>query len=120
MGKALTVIGNVNRIAEMVGHAGDNAISGHFQDQGVKISPEFELATSDMLIQFAKKSLGIASVVRDFAKSGIATGELFELQFAKKIPPREFCVVLNDRVPMTAAAEALLNFLDDAKDKTHK
>lgn len=86
----------------------------------VKISPEFELATSDMLIQFAKKSLGIASVVRDFAKSGIATGELFELQFDKKIPPREFCVVLNDRVPMTAAAEALLNFLDDAKDKTHK
>ena len=35
--------------------------------EGVVIHPEIELATSDMLIQFAKRSLGIANVVRDLS-----------------------------------------------------
>ena len=47
--------------------------------EGVVIHPEIELATSDMLIQFAKRSLGIANVVRDFAQEEIdkaGTGDL--------------------------------------------
>ena len=38
----------------------------------VTIRPEFELATSDMLIQFAVRNLGIASVVRNFAEEHLA------------------------------------------------
>ena len=45
----------------------------------VTIRPEFELATSDMLIQFAVRNLGIASVVRNFAEEHLTEGDLFEL-----------------------------------------
>lgn len=86
-------------------------VEDFLMEQGVVIHPEFELATSDMLIQFAKRSLGIASVVRDFALEGIENGELFQLEFNKKIPARQFCIVSDDRVPLTAAAEKLLDFL---------
>ena len=75
------------------------------------IHPEIELATSDMLIQFAKRSLGIANVVRDFAQEEIEKGELFQIIFNKKIPARQFCIVSDDRVPLTAAAEKLLELL---------
>lgn len=64
MGKALTVIGNVNRIAEMVDHAGDNAIAGHFQDQGVKITPEFVRAIRTEMDEFSKKAVSKESTAK--------------------------------------------------------
>ncbi len=81
------------------------------QEHHVSVNPEFELPTSDMLIQFAKRGLGVASVVKDFAAEAIAKGELFQVVFNKPIPKREFCIVIDDRVPMTAAARKMLDFL---------
>lgn len=86
-------------------------VEDFLQENQVKIEPEFELPTSDMLIQFAKRGLGVASVVKDFAKEAIEQGELFQLRFNKTIPKRDFCIVLNDRVPLTAAARKMLDFL---------
>ena len=77
----------------------------------VVLQPEFELATSDMIVQFATRNLGIGCVVADFAKRGIEEGELFALQFDKKIPKREICVVNDMRIPMSAAATKLLETL---------
>ena len=57
VGKTLTIVGNINRIAEMVPHAGDNAISGHFKDQGVDISPEFVRAIRTEFNAFEKKAV---------------------------------------------------------------
>lgn len=81
------------------------------ESQGVCIKPEFELATSDMLIQFAIRNLGIASVVSDFAEEYIKNGELFQLEFETEIPGREFCIVSDERIPMSAAAAKLLDYL---------
>lgn len=79
---------------------------------GVVTNPEFELATSDMLVQFAMRNLGIASVVEDFAAEGLARGELFQLKFEEEIPPREICIVRNERIPVSAAAKRLLDTLE--------
>lgn len=38
------------------------------KESGVLVHPEIELATSDMIVQFAKRNLGVASVVYDFAR----------------------------------------------------
>lgn len=86
-------------------------VAEFLEKEHVMLQPEFELATSDMLIQFAKRSLGIASVVEDFAKQAIEEGELFELQFDKEIPKREFCIVYNDKIPMSTAAGKLFQTL---------
>ena len=79
---------------------------------GVVTNPEFELATSDMLVQFSMRNLGIASVVEDFAAEGLARGELFQLKFEEEIPPREICIVRNERIPVSAAAKRLLDTLE--------
>lgn len=79
--------------------------------ENVQLTPEFELATSDMLIQFAVRNLGIASVVEDFAAEHIKSGELFRLTFEKELPKRKFCIVSNERIPTPAAASTLLQYL---------
>lgn len=86
------------------------------RDKEVTLRPEFELATSDMLLQFAVRNLGVASVVYDFADEYIRNGELFQLQFAEEIPKRQFCIVLDERIPMSAAATKLLQYLLEQKN----
>lgn len=80
-------------------------------DRGVVLNPEFELATSDIIVQFAIRNLGIASVVRDFASKYIERGELFELKFTKAIPKRSFCVISDSNSPLSSAAQKIINMI---------
>ncbi|MDE7269210.1 MAG: LysR family transcriptional regulator, partial [Acetatifactor sp.] len=72
-----------------------------------QIQPEFELATSDMIVQFALRSLGVGCVVRDFAAEYLESGVLFALRFNKILPKRKFCVVRSTKMPLSAAAGRL-------------
>lgn len=87
-----------------------------FEQNMVRIAPEFELATSDMIVQFALRNLGIGSIMRDFAAESIAAGRLFELRFNKMIPKRHFCVVTDKMQMMSAAARNLLEIILDTAD----
>ena len=82
----------------------------------VQIRPEFELATSDMIVQFALRNLGVGCVVRDFAQEYLEDGRLFELRFNMIIPKRHFCVVTNPKYPVSAAARHLLDLFSPAMD----
>lgn len=82
-------------------------IDTYLEKNGVQIQPEFELATSNMIVQFALRNLGVGCVVRDFAKDSLESGTLFELRFNKMIPKRHFCLVRSTKVPMPGAAEKL-------------
>lgn len=66
-------------------------------ENNVSVMPEFELATSDMIVQFALRNLGVGCVVRDFAKDYLDNGQLFELRFNKMIPKRQFCVAYSNK-----------------------
>lgn len=78
---------------------------------GVEMHPEFELATSDMIVQFALRNLGIGSVMKEFANDELESGRLFELRFNKIIPKRQICVVTETRLPASRAAKELLSML---------
>lgn len=86
------------------------------EKNGVVMNPEFELATSDMIVQFTLRNLGVGCVVKDFAEEELESGKLFELRFNKIIPKRHFCVVTDSRNPLSAAGRALLALIEgDAK-----
>ena len=83
----------------------------YLAQNGIALQPEFELATSDMIVQFALRSLGVGCVVRDFAAEYLESGQLFELRFNKMIPKRNFCVVQSKRNLLPAAARELLGVM---------
>lgn len=85
------------------------------RENHVEIHPEFELATSEMIVQFALRNLGVGCVVRDFAREYLDGGQLFELRFNKIIPKRHFCVVTDKKNPMSAAAENLLRLFHEQR-----
>ena len=86
-------------------------MDSYLREWGVEIAPEFELATSDMIVQFALRNLGVGCVVRDFAQPHIDSGQLFELRFNHMIPKRSFCVVRSTRMAMSGAARRLTEIM---------
>lgn len=88
-----------------------NNMNRFLQKNHVEVKPEFELATSDMIVQFALRNLGVGCVVRDFAQEYLDAGQLFELRFNKIIPKRHFCVVTDTKNPISAAARNMLELV---------
>ena len=86
-------------------------IDDFMRENGVELTPEFELATSDMIVQFALRNLGIGCVVREFAEPFLESGKLFELRFNTIIPRRHFCVARAKNNLMSTAAANLFRML---------
>lgn len=82
---------------------------------GVELTPEFELATSDMIVQFACRGLGVGNVVRDFAQEQMEKGQLFEVKFESAIPRRHFCVVTAKDGYLSVAARKLLELMEEPR-----
>ncbi|MEG1848405.1 MAG: LysR family transcriptional regulator [Lachnospiraceae bacterium] len=80
---------------------------------GVEIHPEFELATSDMIVQFTLRNLGVGSVRKEFAKEHLESGKLFALRFNKIIPKRHFCVVTDGNSSLSTSARKLMDLIQE-------
>lgn len=79
----------------------------------VQVQPEFELSTSDMIVQFALRNLGVGCVVKDFAKDELERGKLAELRLKEKLPARNFYVVTDEKNPLSLAAARLLEMVEE-------
>ena len=92
-----------------------NYIDKFLSSHNVNIQPEFELSTSDMIVQFTLRNLGVGCVVKDFAKEYLDSGVLFELRFNSMIPKRNICVITDQTRPLSLAATQLLKLIEPHK-----
>lgn len=81
-----------------------------FASRHTVLSPEFELATSDLIVRFAERNLGIGCVVEDFAADALREHRVWELPLEEPLPPRRICVALGDG-PVSPAARQLLDLI---------
>lgn len=77
--------------------------------------PAIELATSDLLLEFAVRGIGISSIVEDFALDAIHRGQVIRLPMEEEIPPRRFFVAHLRRMPMSAAARRMMDRLEEVR-----
>ena len=90
------------------------------EENGVALNPEFELATSDMIVQFALRNMGIGCVMREFAEEYLGAGKLFALRFHKIIPRRHFCIVTDGKNPLSAEGRKLLDLIPAGNEEAKK
>jgi LysR family transcriptional regulator, cyn operon transcriptional activator len=83
-------------------------IEDHVRKYSLTLNPEIELATSDLLVEFARKGFGISCVVRNFAQEDIEKSNLFEIQLKDAIPPRQIGIVTLKDAPLSAAAKKFI------------
>ena len=87
----------------------------YLEERGVKLAPEFELATSDMIVQFAVRNMGVGCVVEDFAREKMEQGQLFCLEFESQMPDRHMCIAADKKSAVSPAGRKLLDMLLEEK-----
>lgn len=83
-----------------------------FLRQGIALAPEIELASYDLLLEFARISLGIACVVEEFSKKELENGNVFQLKLSTPLPGRSIGYVCLKGVSLTSPAARLLESME--------
>ncbi|MDQ0216834.1 DNA-binding transcriptional LysR family regulator [Oikeobacillus pervagus] len=86
-------------------------VENYMISKGVKISPEFELGSHDLLLEFARINLGIACVTREFSEDYLNQGLLYEVQLQEQIPKRSIGVCFLKSVPLSPASTRFVEML---------
>ena len=84
-----------------------------FAAQGLKLLPEVELNSNDLLIDLARIGLGIA-FIPDFCLPD-DDPDLFKLTMSEVFPSRQLVVGYNDKLPISEAAKYFIESLNEDK-----
>lgn len=88
-------------------------VEKYILSKGVKITPEIELGSHDLLLEFAKINLGIACVIKEFSQEYIKKGILYEIKTKEPIPKRSigYCYLKN--LSLSPAAKKFIEILEE-------
>ncbi len=87
------------------------AITELFESYGYSIKPEIEVGSVDLLIEFARKGLGISYVTREFVSRELEEGSLFEVQLDIPLPPSHVGILTMRNMPLSNAARAFIQLV---------
>lgn len=91
-----------------------NYVERYLKEQGYAISPEFELGSHDLVLEFAKINLGIACVTKEFSIEYLERGILHEIELQQAIPKRSIGIVHLKTVPLSQATRKFIAIVDPA------
>lgn len=87
-------------------------VDRHFAQNGIVLSPAFELGSHELLADYARIGLGVACVVREFVGDALVSGDLFEVDLANPVPRRSIGLCYMENISLSAAAR---KFMEMAK-----
>ncbi|MBW7473786.1 LysR family transcriptional regulator [Paenibacillus oenotherae] len=87
------------------------AITELFQNYGYTLKPEIEVGSVELLIEFARKGLGISYVTREFVAKELEEGSLFEIQLDVQLPPTHVGIMTMRNMPLSRAASSFIELV---------
>lgn len=88
-------------------------VEDYLLTKGIKISPEFELGSHDLLLEFAKINLGIACVTKEFSQEYLTKGLVYEVPLVEEIPQRNIGACSLKSVPLSSAATKFIEMIEN-------
>lgn len=86
-----------------------------FQSHHLKLNPEFELGSYDLLFDFAEKNLGIACITEEFSKN-IESKNVFKLKTDFSMPERSIGICTLANVPPSPAVSRLIEIIESVNN----
>ena len=87
-------------------------VEDYLLSKGIKISPEFELGSHDLLLEFAKINLGIACVTKEFAQDYLNKELVYEVPLKEAIPKRSIGICSLKGVPLSQASTKFVEIIE--------
>ena len=94
-------------------------VEQYFQKHGIRIQPEIELGSHNLLISLARIGLGVACVTEEFSLSGLDRGVILPLKTDFKIPPRAVTMCTLQGVTPTSAAKRFMDFISESNSMAY-
>lgn len=82
-----------------------------FDKHDITLEPEFELGTSELIVQFALRGMGVGCVVEDYIRDHLKKSELFEIKLTEPIPERGMFLITSVKTPIPPAGRKLIELL---------
>lgn len=83
-------------------------VEKHLTSRGIKIEPEIELGSHELLLEFAKYNFGIACVIEEFSTEYLKKGLLFKMNLIEHIPERAIGFCFLKGVSLSAAVRKFM------------
>ena len=87
------------------------AVDAEFLKRGIVLSPQLELGTHDLLVDFAKINFGVSCVTREFVD--YSDNSLFELQLDAPLPEREIALCWAKNLNMSIAKQCFIDMMQE-------
>lgn len=87
-------------------------VEKYILSKGIRIKPEIELGSHELLLEFAKINLGVSCVIREFSQEYLQAGVLYEVQTIEEIPKRSIGVCSLKSVSLSPASEKFVDLLE--------
>lgn len=86
-------------------------VEDYLFSKGIKINPEIELGSHDLLLEFAKIGLGLACVVKEFSEDYLLNGSLYMVNLVEDIPKRSIGICSLKGVSLSPSSEKFVEYL---------
>lgn len=75
--------------------------------------PEIELSNMELMIEFAKRGLGISCVIEDYIQKELEEKQLYKVFIKEKIPERVLGIATKKDFPMSTAAQKFIQIIEE-------
>lgn len=87
------------------------AISELVQSYGYNLKPDIEVGSVDLLIECARRGLGISFVTREFVSRELEEGSLFEVRLDVPVPPSQVGIMTMRNMPLSITARKFIELV---------
>ncbi|MBB6713267.1 LysR family transcriptional regulator [Clostridium gasigenes] len=88
-------------------------IDNYFSSYGLTVLPQIELSNMELLIEFAKKGLGVSWVIKDYVQRELEHKQLYEISIKEKIPERILGIATKKDIPMSTATQKFIELIKE-------
>ncbi|HOQ17189.1 MAG TPA: LysR family transcriptional regulator [Defluviitaleaceae bacterium] len=82
-----------------------------FTAKGLKLTPEIELGSHELLLEFSKYNFGIACVIEEFSKDYLDSKLLYKINLTEEIPKRAIGFCFLKSVSLSPAAQKFVDII---------
>lgn len=88
-------------------------IDNYFSSNGITVLPQIELSNMELLIEFAKRGLGVSCVIKDYVQKELEQKHLYEIPVKEKIPERVLGIATKKDIPISTAAQKFMELIKE-------
>lgn len=86
-------------------------INSQFEEKGIVLKPQIEIAAHDLLIRFASIHLGVSCVIEEFSKESLESGSIVRMPLTPPLPKRNIGYAYMQSAPLSVAAKEFLKLI---------